>query len=164
MTKTNFDINVQMRKDLMMAYAKVSHTCLTTQQAFKHTVKQPAPRFYVSRKQAYQMVSKMIQGDFSMVDRMPSNRKRMYYELFDRTQDAIQKREYKGKSLWHIMQFIVIQPAPEFYMSYRTFEKIFSFMREGRLEDTPCWTRWKDFFDPSKPKPVYDWRRGVRIC
>ena len=78
--------------------------------------------------------------------------------------EAIQKRGYKGKSLYYIMQFIVIQPAPEFYLSWRTFEKIFMFMKEGRFENTQNWAKWKLHYDPSKPKPIYDWRRGVRIC
>lgn len=164
MTKVNYDITKQMRMDLMMAYAAVAHTCLTKEQAFKHAVLHPAPRFYITRKQAYQVISRMIRGDFSQVDKFDNNRKRMYYELFDRTQEAIQKRGYKGKSLYYIMQFIVIQPAPEFYLSWRTFEKIFMFMKEGRFENTQNWAKWKLHYDPSKPKPIYDWRRGVRIC
>lgn len=150
--------------DLMKAYSKVAHHCFTQKQAYQRTVMQPAPRFYITSKQAYQVVSKMIKGDFSEVDSMIPTRKRMYYEIFDRTMEAIQKRGYSGKSLHHIMPYIVIQPAPEFYMTYRGFEKIFQFMKHGRLDATPKWSEWKQHYDPNKPKPKYDFRKGIRIC
>ena len=137
---------------------------MSQEQAFRRTVEQPAPRFYVTRKQAYQVVMKMLAGDFSEVDKMNRNRKRMYYVLFDRTMDAIQKRGYKDKSLYYIMQYVVIQPAPEFFLSWRTLEKIFKFMDDGRFENTPKWTDWKKYYDPNKPKPMYNWRTGERIC
>lgn len=130
MTKRNFDISVQQRADLLEAYRQVAPYCLTQQQAWEHTVKSPAPRYYVSHKQAFQKVAKMIKGDFSEVNSMKPLRQSMYYSLYQTTLKMIDKREFAGKSLHYIMQFVICQPAPSFFIKTDALVKIFPIAKE----------------------------------
>ena len=134
MTKRNFDISVQQRADLLEAYRKVAPICLTQKQAWEHTVKSPAPRYYVSRKQAFQKVVKMIKGDFSEVNAMKPLRQSMYYSLYQKTLQMIDKREFAGKSLHYIMQFVVCQPAPSFFIQPYALMKIFQIAKKEDKE------------------------------
>lgn len=125
MTKHNYDISIQQRADLLAAYRKIAPYCLTQQQAWQRTVSSPAPRYYVSRKQAFQKVVKMVKGDFSEVDAMKPLRRQMYYSLYEQTLKAINKREFANMPLFYIMQFVVCQPAPSFFLTPYSMMKVF---------------------------------------
>ena len=79
----DYSLRRQMYEDLMEAYKKVAPHCWTQQQAYERMVKQPAPRYYVTAKQAYQIIARMVKGDFERVNMMLPLRRRMYYTLFD---------------------------------------------------------------------------------
>lgn len=142
MTKTNYDLSVQFRKDLMNTYDKVGNRGMTQKQAYELTVKQPAPRYYVTAKQAYQVISKMMKGDFSEVRKMKENKRRLYASLFNVTCKLMNKRCYRKKKLFYIMQFAVLEPAPEFFVNWRSFQKIFQCVQDGHFKDSP---KWYDF-------------------
>ena len=72
----------------------------------------------------------MVTGDFSQVDKLRPSRRKMYMELFEKLQEMMQRKEYIGKSLWFICQFVVSQPASEFYISERTFKDIFPYLKK----------------------------------
>ena len=112
-----------MREDLMVAYRNVYTTCHSQMEAWEKTRKQPAPRFYISPKRAYLMLSNMVQGDFSKVDALPSLKRQMFYDLFNIVNELSQKKEFIGKSLWFLCQFAVAKPAPEFYISVEALKK-----------------------------------------
>lgn len=143
MSKENFSISHQMHIDLIKAYNQVAHTCWYQSQAYERMVKQPAPRFYVSAKQAYQVISHMVRGDFTKVNKMQPLRRKMYYALLEVVNRLSLRYEFVGKSLCQIMQHAVTQPAPEFFISpYRA-----RFLRanlnrmyddEGRVIDEKC--------------------------
>jgi hypothetical protein len=80
-------------------------------------VNEPAPRYYVSPKQASQNIALMVRGDFSRIEMMMPLRREMYYSLFKVVQELSEKREFIGKSLSYIMKFAVVQPAPKFFIS-----------------------------------------------
>lgn len=117
MSKTNYDISRQMQHDLMEAYKRVSTDSWSQAEAYRRMVEEPAPRYYISPKQASQNIALMVRGDFRKVDKMSPLRKEMYYELFKVVQQLSEKREFIGKSLSYIMKFAVIQPAPRFFIS-----------------------------------------------
>ena len=126
MTKANYDLTVRQREDLMMAYREVAPRCHSQREAWIKLSSHPAPRYYVSPKQAFEKLRKMVMGDTSTVDTMSAPRRRMYYSLFSKMQEMAQRKEFIGKSLYYICTFLVGQPAPEFFLSPRTVEDIFS--------------------------------------
>ena len=133
--KNDYDISKQFQDDLIKAYNQVAYTCLSQAEAYKKTVKQPAPRYYISPKQALQVISPMVKGDFSKVDRMKYNRKRMYYSIYDKVVELSAKRAFIGKSLFYILHFAVSSPAPEFFVSHRSIEQVRSYLKNKYYDD-----------------------------
>ena len=139
MTKVNYDLSVQFRKDLMSTYDKVGNKGMTQKQAYEMTVKHPAPRYYITPKQAFQVISKMMKGDFSEVRKMGENKRRQYASLFDTTSKLMNRRGFKKKKLFYVMQFAVLEPAPEFFVNWRTFQNIFQCVQDGFFKNSPKW-------------------------
>lgn len=135
MSKVNLEIELQKQNDLIEAYKVAVKTSLTDGEACSKTVKMAAPRYYVTPKQAYQVICKMMRGDFELVDMMYDNRKRMYYSLFQRVVELSEKRAFVGKSLWYIMPYAVMEPAPEFFLSPLTVSRIRNGIMKGTIDD-----------------------------
>lgn len=125
MTKKNYELTLKQRDDLMAAYKEVYRKCWSQQEAWKKTAEHPAPRYYVTAKEAYEKLRKMVTGDTSVVDKLGRSKRKMYYSLFDKLQEMTQKKELIGKSLWFICPFLVTQPAPEFFVEPRTVKDIY---------------------------------------
>lgn len=133
MTKNNFGLTAKQREDLMTVYRSVAPHCHSQQEAYEKVVNSPAPRFYVSPKQAWSMLCKMVVGDYSDVDRMKPIRQELYHTLYDRMEKLSQRKEFIGKSLWFICQFLVNEPAPKFFMQPSNMKFIFNhYKRHGR--------------------------------
>lgn len=133
--KNDYDISKQYQDDLIKAYNKVAPFSWTQEDAYKKAVKLPAPRYYVSARQAAQVISPMIRGNFEKVNMMMPNRKRMYYSLYEKVIELSEKRAFVGKSLTYIMQFAVASPAPEFFVSHNTLAQVRSFLKSGHFDD-----------------------------
>ncbi len=123
MPKRGFELTVRMREDLMTAYRSVYASCHSQMEAWEKTRRQPAPRYYVSPKRAYLVLSGMVQGDFTKVDALPCLKRKMFYDLLADVNDLSQRKEFMGKSLWFLCQFVVTRPAPEFYISVEALKK-----------------------------------------
>lgn len=133
MTKKNYDIIARQREDIMKAYRKIAPTCHSQQEAWEKLVKSPAPRYYVSARRAWDKLRRMVVGDFSVADNMKPIRRRMYYSLYDKLMEMSQRKEYMGQSLWFICQFLVTEPAPEFFCTPASIRDIFhKYKRYGR--------------------------------
>ena len=124
-----------MQDDLIKAYCKACPGSWTMHDACAKAVKMPAPRFYLTAKQAYQVISPMVKGDFERVDLFNPLKRQMYYELFDIVMKMSEKREFIGKSLWHIMPFAVAQPASQFFISPHSLYCIRQDIRTGRISE-----------------------------
>lgn len=133
--KNDYDISKQYQDDLIKAYNSVALTSWTQEEAYKKAVKCPAPRYYISAKQAAQVISPMVRGDFERVDMMKPNRKRMYYSLYEKVLELSEKRAFIGKSLLYIMQFAVTSPAPEFFVSHHALAQVRSFLKNGYFDN-----------------------------
>ena len=152
MSKTDFHISRQLYADLIEAYKKVCGTCWSQQEAYEKMVKQPAPRYYLSPKQAFQVISKMVKGDFEMVNLFYPRRRRMYYSLYDTTCKLMEKPTFCGKSLWYIMQYAVLEPAPEFFIGTQRARQVRRWLKsgvitpEGTIDDTKikCFARTRE--------------------
>lgn len=133
MTKTNYELTLMQRDDLMSAYREVYRTCWTQAEAWRKTAKHPAPRYYVTAKEAYEKLRRMVRGDTTAVDRMSETKRRMYYSLYDTLLKLTEKREYSTHSLWFLCPVVVSQPAPEFFMAPRTVKDIYvKYKKYGR--------------------------------
>jgi hypothetical protein len=133
MSKSNYDISHQLHVDLIEAYKRVSPHCWTQHEAYERMVKEPAPRYYVSAKQAYQVIAPMTKGDFDLVNLMIPMRRRMYYSIFETFMRMSEQRQFVGKSLYYIMQFVVLSQAPEFFITPGRAKQIRIFIKNGRL-------------------------------
>ena len=126
MTKKNYELTLKLRDDLMAVYKDVYRKCWSQQEAWKKTAEHPAPRYYVTAKEAYEKLRHMVRGDMSAVDRLGRSKRRMYYSLFDKLEEMTQRRELVGKSLWFICPLLVAEPAPEFFVEPRTVKDIYT--------------------------------------
>lgn len=133
--KNDYDISKQYQDDLIKAYNKVAPFSWTQEEAYRKAVKLPAPRYYVSARQAAQVISPMVRGNFEKVDMMMPNRKRMYYSLFDKVIELSEKRAFIGKSLTYIVQYAVSSPAPEFFVSHHALAQVRSFLKNGYFDN-----------------------------
>lgn len=135
MSKVDYSIRRQMQDDIIKAYCQSCEGAWKYDDAYKKVSKMPAPRYYISAKQAYQIVAKMVKGDFSEVDHMLPNRRRMYYSLFQKVMELSEQRAFANKSLWYIMPYVVTSPAPEFFIDYQTVGRIRRMMKSGDVDD-----------------------------
>lgn len=125
MTKKNYDLTLELRDDLIAAYKEVYRKCWSQKEAWKKTAEHPAPRYYVTAKEAYEKLRHMVRGDTSVVDRLGYSKRRMYYSLFNKLEEMTQRRELIGKSLWFICPLLVAEPAPEFFVKPSTVKDIY---------------------------------------
>lgn len=133
MTKKNYELTLMQRDDLMAAYRDVYRKCWTQQEAWRKTAEHPAPRYYVTAKEAWEKLRRMVRGDTSVVDRLGKSKRRMYYSLYDALLKLTEKREYSTHSLWFLCPILVSQPAPEFFIEPRTVKDIYiKYKRYGR--------------------------------
>jgi len=133
MSKSNYEISKQMQDDLINAYCKACDGAWTMNDACSKAVRMPAPRFYITPKQAYLVISPMVKGDFERVNLFNPLKRMMYYELFDVVMKLTEKREFIGKSLWYIMPFAVTQPASQFFISPHTLYCIRHEIKTGKM-------------------------------
>lgn len=120
----------RMRSDMMKVYNEVYSSCWSQREAWEKTIHHKAPRFYISPKQAYEVLRPMFFcHDFSLVNSMKPTRKRLYEALYEIVKDMTQKREFIGKSLWHICKYAVMQEAPEFFVDWEAMRKIFRWQK-----------------------------------
>lgn len=130
MARANYELIDRQRDDLMKAYREIAPNCHSQQEAWEKVVHSPAPRYYVSPKRAWDILRRMAVGDFSKVDSMKPIRQKLYYTLFNRMDEMTQRKEFVGKSLWFICQFLVSEPAPEFFIQPSNLKFIFAYYKK----------------------------------
>ena len=133
--KENYDITRQMQIDLIAAYKRVCSSCWTQTEAYEKMVKEPAPRYYVTAKQACQVLSPMLRGDFGTVNMMRPIRREMYYSLYDEVVRLSEKRDYINKGLMYIVRDAVMRPAPRFFISPVRARIIRLWLKNGVYDD-----------------------------
>ncbi len=130
MTKANYELIVRQREDLLKVYRMVAPHCHSQKEAWEKVVSSPAPRYYISAQQAWEKLRHMIVGDFSVVDRMKPPKRRLYYSLYEKYLEFSQRKQFIGKSLRFVTQFLVCEPAPEFFMQPKNLKFIFCFYKK----------------------------------
>ena len=124
-----------MYKDLIQAYKNVAPLCWSQQEAYERMVLEPAPRFYVTAKQAYHFITKMVRGDFERVNLMLPLRRSMYYALYDEFVKLSEKPSFYNKSVWFIIQHAVAQPAPRFYITAERAKHLRCWLKNGTIDN-----------------------------
>lgn len=119
MARRSFELVKRQREDLFAVYREVCASCRSQREAWQKMINHPAPRYYITPKQAHEMLSPMLRGDTSEIDKLKPHVRQMYIDLFDELNRMSQKTEFIGKSLWFICQFLVTRPAPRFYLTER---------------------------------------------
>ena len=104
-------------------------------------VKEPAPRYYVSAKQACQIISPMLRGDFETINLMMPIKRRMYYSLYNEVIRLSEKRDFIGKGLIYIMREAVTRPAPEFFISPSRAKIIRNWLKSGLYDEEGCFKK-----------------------
>lgn len=110
----------QMMRDLMQVYREVVADCpqgTTQTEVYQMVVHHPAPRFYVDPRWAHSIVSPMMRGDRSRLEKMTPLKQQMYADLYDKVMELSQRKGFWRKSLYHILKSAVLEPAPRFYIN-----------------------------------------------
>ena len=85
----------------------------------------PATRFFVSPRQAYRVIIRMMAGQ--PISNMRTSNQRMYREIHRRLQEELaQSTQNSQPSLKSLIAQIVCQPAPEMYVGVRQISFIIS--------------------------------------
>lgn len=85
----------------------------------------PASRFFVSPRQAYRVIIRMMAGQ--PISNMRTSNQRMYREIHRRLQEELaQSTQNSQPSLKSLIAKIVSQPAPEMYVGVRQISFIIS--------------------------------------
>ena len=89
-------------------------------EALARTVNSPAKRFYISADRAYGV---LIRWDLHGVTRLISDeRQEMYEELYERIK--VLKPLYPNTPLMHMVEMVIEQPAPKFYLKIKSAKTI----------------------------------------
>lgn len=135
MSTFDYTLRKQMYVDLIASYKTVAKYCWTQAEAYEKMVNHPAPRFYVSPKQARQIIAPMLRGDFERVNMMLPLRRMQYYELFKIVVRMAENPIYIGKSLSYLIQHAIMQPAPRFYISPERAKHLRCWLKNGVIDE-----------------------------
>lgn len=119
----------EMRCDLMKAYRKVCDECpqgITQSQVYEIVVNMPAPRFYVDPRSAHQVLSPMVRGDRSEVEKMKPLRRQMYEDLLEVVVNLSRQQSHWGQDLYTLLKDAVLKPAPRFYIGRTRMSQIWN--------------------------------------
>lgn len=127
----SYSLNIDMREDFLACYREVAPGCITQYGAYRKAANHPAKRYYITPKQAMQVISKYLKGDHDVVDKMKPNRRRLYHSLINEVLDIANKPEHQGKQLIQICRIAVLRPAPSFFISPGYAKMLFVRTRKG---------------------------------
>lgn len=116
--------------DLLRVYRRIISSVphINIYEVAEEVANSPAKCFYVSETRALNMVRRMMKGE-KLVRVLPL-RKEMYEEIYRRVKEV--RVKYPEKSLRDVVEVVLDQPAPRFYLTksscltilYRIFRKM----------------------------------------
>jgi hypothetical protein len=106
----------QRKSDLLRAYRTYISNCrlIEKAKALDEIVNMPASRFYISRQRAYSVVIAILTGKDNLSTMRP-NKRDMFVEIYNRT--MVMHEQYPDMPLVDIVDQVIAQPAPRFYLS-----------------------------------------------
>lgn len=90
--------------------------------AARYCIGQPAPRFYISARQASLVIGK-IQAHISLIG-LRSSQRRMMWQLWEDYRRWRREHPDSTASRERVLEHLVEQPAPEFYMTEEAARKM----------------------------------------
>lgn len=120
----NTDLKKARDKALYAAYKKGlgEGKFATMRDAAKYVCKQPAPRFYIEAEKASILIGRIL-ANVSLIN-MNSCSRRMAWQLFRSYKAYLAEHPGTKLSRERIMEEIVSEPAPEFYLEPQRTRKI----------------------------------------
>ena len=91
-------------------------------EVYQRIVNSKSKRFWVSEEQASKVVSYMMRGN--KIDYMSDNKRKMFEEIYARV--IKMREEHPDIRLFHLVEIIVAQEAPCFYMTSGSAKVIIS--------------------------------------
>lgn len=92
------------------------------------TVRRPAKRFYISSSRAYLIIKAVKKGETMSLSK---EKQRMFNEIMKRVDVELQK----GICLRHAVEFVIDQPAPEFYIKSSSAKILLHYERKRQREE-----------------------------
>lgn len=128
------EIHRERDEELFKAFKKAySRKGVTYEEAIREAVNSPCSRYWVSPDYVYREVLARLKG-YNWNKRrkqVRGIREKAYKDLYERFLVLSQRREFKGCSTRFISSFLVVHPAPSFFLSVRRAADIISRMRNG---------------------------------
>ena len=100
----------------------------TVNEIYREVAQSAAERFWVSEERAENVMYNMLAG--RSIDGMLAGRRKMYEEIFRRVVSI--REESPDRTIRDIVAEVVNQPAPSFYLTAATVEKIMHRSRHRR--------------------------------
>lgn len=123
------DFTRQRNEELMRAYRRQLELAryIVMPEIFERIAESQSPRFWVSEERAAVEISRMLAG--KPFARMRPNKREMFEEIFRRF--MIERQKFPAKSVYEIASYLVMQPAPKFYLTPRTVGEIIYRIKNG---------------------------------
>lgn len=118
------ELKRQRDSDLYDVYMKGwdNHSFANWSQAADYVIKQSAPRFYVSPREVSLAIGKLQRG-ISLIALSSSSRRRIW-QLIDNYEAYLAEHPDNKLSRERVLEILVDEPAPEFYLSWRSAREI----------------------------------------
>ena len=119
--------------DLLRAVREVvmKYDVASDYEAVVMAINSPAKRYWCTAGAAAKALWRLTKGD-PLSEMRPTSRER-YQSLYELYLDFKERPEFKGKSIFYISCILVEQPAPKFFLTPKTAEKIYHRWRLKRL-------------------------------
>lgn len=130
----SYSLQTQMREDLMRCYREIAPNCITQAGAWRKTVLHPAPRYYVSARQAYQQINLYLQGRTEEIDKMKPLHRERWMCLIQEVLKIAQEPEHQGKPLTELTKIAVERPAPQFFIQPERMKSLFRNTKYNRYD------------------------------
>ena len=111
-----------------------THSFANMSQAADYVISQPAPKFYVSAREVSLAIGKLQRG-ISLIALSSSSRRRIW-QLKDNYDAYLLAHPDNNLSRVAILEMLVEEPAPEFYLSWRSAREI---LRREMIKRRNAW-------------------------
>lgn len=138
----NMDLKRARDRDLYLAFRKalVERGFNSMRDAARHVCSSPAPRFYIEPKRASDLVG-LILANVSLINLNDSSR-RMAWQLYRNYQAWVKEHPDSHLSRERIIEILVDEPAPEFYVGPQMARKI---IYKERKKARAKWGKWREY-------------------
>lgn len=130
-----FEYRSERDRDLLNAYRRQiaqSSGPIQLREVMYQVVNSPSSRFWVSPERAMRVISSMDHGN--RLNGMIRNKRIMFREIYRRVHQLRTRPHYRQLPLSEVVQIVVEQPAPSFYMTPQSAIVIMHHIRKRRKQ------------------------------